>query len=222
MRPIRRIVFYIHGMFTVMGDRIMTTLKSAGRKAITKTFGGSAVKSYIKPSLKKSGQDFTKAVYKTKEGGYAIKRKSGRTSSKDPIAAGLNRYYSAGGKRDVTYVYAAKSRSMKTTDTMLAVRFGKEKGWINAAGRFVSQDKLRNTLYALDSTLVSAVKGVSLLEIYDSMTPAQKVEFAEKTADVDWDSFWDEMYPEEGVAPFDIQLSKYSELLYELGVSSGW
>lgn len=200
----------------------MASLKKAGQKAISNTFGGSAVKQYIKPSLKKSGKEFTKAVYKTKEGGYVVKQKMGKTSTKDPIASGLNRYYQAGGQRQITYVYATKSRSMRSTDSMLAVRMGKEKGWISAEGKFVSEDRLRNTLYAIDSTIVSAVKGVSLLDIYDAMSASQKVEFAQKLEKVDWDAFWEEMYPEEGMSPFDAQMNAYMDLLYELGVSSGW
>lgn len=200
----------------------MASLKTAGKRVINRTFGGTAVKAYVGPSLTKTGKEVIKAVYKTKDGGYVTKRKSGRTSQKDPVAAALNRYYSAGGKKAITWIYSAKSRVIRRTDTMLAVRAGKEKGWIDSEGRFLSEKKLRDSLYAIDSTLVSAVKGISLLSIYDSMTPAQRAEFAEKTRNIDWDAFWDEMYTEEGAAPFDRQLQLYTDLIYELGVSAGW
>ena len=75
---------------------------------------------------------------------------------------------------------------------------------------------------SVDSTSPAAVAGVSLLDIYDSLSPQQKADFADKIKDFDWDKMFAEMYPPDGVVEADTQMDAYLELLSTLGDLKGW
>lgn len=164
------------------------------------------------------------AYYKSKKGGYTVQPKRGRTSAKDPVAVALNRYAKHNvGASTVAYIYSSKSRVLRSTSNMLAVRLqGGAKGWITESGTFVSADQLRNVLHSVDSTSPAAVAGVNLLDLYDSLTTQQKAEFADKVRDFDWDQMFEEMYPKDGVAEADTQMDAYLELLETIGDLKGW
>ena len=165
------------------------------------------------------------AYYKSRHGGYTIQRKRGATSVKDPIARRLNLYHGAnpGAGRYVTHIYAQRSRVMRGTENLLAVRLNTgEKGWIASDGRFLSEQELRNVLHSVDCTSPASVMDISLLDIYDSLTAQQKAEFADRVRDFDWDQMFEEMYPKDGEAGPDAQMDAYMELLETLGDAKGW
>ena len=164
------------------------------------------------------------AYYKNRKGGYTLQRKRGATSQKDPVARRLNLY--AGKVPDgrwVTHIYAQRSRVMRGTENMLAVKLNTgEKGWVTDKGRFMSEADLRNVLHSVDCTSPASVMDISLLDIYDSLTAQQKAEFADRVRDFDWDQMFEEMYPKDGVAEADTQMDAYMELLETLGDIKGW
>lgn len=164
------------------------------------------------------------AYYRSKQGGYTVQPKRGKTSTKDPVAVALNRYANNNvGASTVTYIYSSKSRVLRSTSNMLAVKLqGGAKGWITERGKFISEDQLRNVLHSVDCTSPAAVVGVSLLDLYDSLTPQQKAEFSDKLRDFDWDQMFEEMYPKDGVVEADTQMDAYMELLETLGDLKGW
>ena len=166
----------------------------------------------------------TFAYYKSKKGGYVLKPKRGRTSTKDPVAVALNRYAKANvGASTVSMVYASKSKVLRSTENLLAVKLkGGAKGWITEKGKFMSEEQLRNVLKSVDATSPAAVAGVSLQDIYDSLSPQKKAEFADRVRDFDWDQMFAEMYPKDGVAEADTQMDAYLELLTTLGDLKGW
>lgn len=164
------------------------------------------------------------AYYKSRQG-YTLQRKRGKTSVRDPVAQRLNRFVQANPKlgQYISYIYSAKSRVLRGTENLLAVKLNSgAKGWITTEGRFVSEEQLRNTLHSVDCTSPAAVVGVSLRDIYESLTTQQKAEFADKVRDFDWDAMFEEMYPEEGEASADQQMDAYLELLETLGDIAGW
>lgn len=181
---------------------------------------------FIKQVTGKSVKTAAFAYYKNKnkKGGYVLKPKRGKTSIKDPVAVALNKYAKSNvGGRTVNMVYAAKSKVLRSNENLLAVKLqGGIKGWITEQGTFLSEQKLRNALMSVDSTSPAAVAGVSLLDIYDSLSPQQKAEFADKLKDFDWDELFAEMYPQDGVVEADTQMDAYLELLSTLGDLKGW
>ena len=165
------------------------------------------------------------AYYKSRQGGYTLQRKRGATSQKDPVARRLNLYQQSnvGQGRYITHIYAQRSRVMRGTENLLAVRLNTgEKGWVTAKGGFMSEQELRNVLHSVDCTSPASVMDISLLDIYDSLTAQQKAEFADKVRDFDWDQMFEEMYPKDGVAEADTQMDAYMELLETLGDVKGW
>lgn len=165
------------------------------------------------------------AYYKSRQGGYTLQRKRGKTSVKDPIAVRLNRFLQSNPKMGqyISYVYSGKSRVIRGTESLLAVKLNSgAKGWITTEGRFISEEQLRNTLHSVDCTSPAAVVGVNLRDIYESLSPQKKAEFAEKVQDFDWDAMFEEMYPEDGEASADQQMDAYLELLETLGDVAGW
>ena len=163
------------------------------------------------------------AYYKARKG-YSYQPKRGRTSEKDPVARMLNSYAKRNvGSSAVKHIYSAKSRVIRGTEHLLAVKLENgAKGWITSEGKFLSEEQLRNVLHSVDSTSPASVMDVKLLDIYDSLTAQQKAEFAEKVRDFDWDAMFEEMYPKDGVAEADEQMDAYFELLETLGDIKGW
>lgn len=165
------------------------------------------------------------AYYKSRKGGYTLQRKRGATSQKDPVARRLNLYHIAnpGSGRYITHIYAQRSRVMRGTENLLAVRLNTgEKGWVTDKGRFMSEQELRNVLHSVDCTSPASVADISLLDLYDSLTAQQKAEFADKVRDFDWDAMFEEMYPKDGEAEPDAQMDAYFELLETIGDIKGW
>lgn len=160
------------------------------------------------------------AYYKSRKGGYTLQRKRGATSVKDPVARRLNLYQqaTAGEGRYITHIYAKKSRVMRGTENLLAVKLNTgEKGWVNAKGKFVKADNVRYQLRSLDYTTVGYASDVSLEQVYDEATLTQKAEIAEILDDVDWDEFWKEYYPkDDGNADFDRQWEMYEEIVEKI------
>lgn len=165
------------------------------------------------------------AYYKSRKGGYTLQRKRGATSQKDVVARRLNLYQQSnvGKGRYITHIYAQRSRVMRGTENLLAVRLNTgEKGWVTDKGRFMSEQELRNVLHSVDCTSPASVMDISLLDIYDSLTAQQKAEFADRVRDFDWDQMFEEMYPKDGEAGPDAQMDAYMELLETLGDIKGW
>ena len=160
------------------------------------------------------------AYYKSRQGGYTLQRKRGTTSQKDPVARRLNLYQqaTAGEGRYITHIYAQRSRVMRGTENLLAVKLNTgEKGWVNAKGRFIKADNVRYQLRSLDYTTVGYASDVSLEQVYDEATLTQKAEIAEILDDVDWDEFWKEYYPkDDGNADFDRQWEMYNEIVEKI------
>lgn len=180
--------------------------------------------SFVKKVSGTSLKTASLAYYKNRKGGYTLQRKRGNTSQKDPVAVALNRYAKSNiGASTVAYIYSSKSKVLRGTKNMLAVRLqGGAKGWITEKGKFVSADQLRNVLHSVDATSPAAVMDISLLDIYDSLSAQQKAEFADRVRDFDWDQMFEEMYPKDGVAEADTQMDAYMDLLETLGDIKGW
>lgn len=162
------------------------------------------------------------AYYKHKKG-YTVQPKRGKTSQKDPVARRLNLY--AGKVQDgrwVTHIYAQKSRVMRGTDNLLAVKLNTgEKGWITDKGLFIAEDDVRKMLYSVDQTLAGISEGSALLDLYDSLSVADKAKVAEAIRDYDWESFWKEMYPTRGSRSVDNQYENYDELVERIAQALG-
>lgn len=96
---------------------------------------------------------------------------------------------------NLAYIYSNKSRVMKGTENMLAVKLKDgTKGWLTNEGQFIGQDNEYKMLYSLDRTLVGAGSGVSLSELYLKMTPSQRAKFVDEIKEFDWERFWNEDY----------------------------
>ena len=143
-------------------------------KAIRKT-GGSSVQ------FGKNVSRLTGAYYRSKDGSIVYKRKQGPTSVKDPILRRLNAYHRANPEQSVhvKYVYGERSRVMRSTENILAVKTDEGlKGWLTDDGKFIGLDTFRATLANVDNTIVGDASGLSLLDAFDSMSPAFKIDSA--------------------------------------------
>lgn len=200
----------------------MVSLASAGKAVIKTKYGGSSVKTNY--SVKSAGQEVIKAMYRSKDGGYVIRKKTGRTSQKDPFVKAVNQYLNQKGAQDVSRIYSSKSRIAHGAEGMWGVKLADgTKGWITERGTFVSQDDVRNVLHSVDSTNVGAREGISLEGAWDAMSPAEKARFAKEVDAFDWETFWKEMYPAEGKASDDdTQTDLYYELLAKLKIAKKW
>ena len=200
------------------------TKASLARYSANKGTRNSPTASFVKKVSGTSLKSASLAYYRNKKGGYTLQPKRGRTSQKDPVAVALNRYAQKNvGASAVAYVYSSRSKVVRGTENLLAVRLqGGAKGWITETGNFLSADQLRNVLHSVDSTSPASVMGISLLDIYDSLSAQEKAEFADKVRDFDWDQMFEEMYPKDGVAEADTQMDAYMELLETLGDIKGW
>ena len=164
------------------------------------------------------------AYYKHRKGGYTLQRKRGATSQKDPVARRLNLYQqsSVGKGRYITHIYAQRSRVMRGTENMLAVKLNTgEKGWVTDKGSFIAEDDVRKMLYSVDQTLAGISEGSALLDLYDSLSVAEKAKVAEALRDYDWEAFWKEMYPTKGARNVDNQYENYDELVERIAQALG-
>lgn len=164
------------------------------------------------------------AYYKSRQGGYTLQRKRGTTSQKDPVARRLNLYQQSnvGGGRYITHIYAQRSRVLRGTENLLAVRLNTgEKGWVTAQGRFMGEDDIRKMLYSVDRTLAGMSEESALLGLYDSLSASEKAKVADALQDYDWEVFWKEMYTEKGVRNIDNQYANYDELVETIAQALG-
>lgn len=200
----------------------MASVKSAGKTVIGNRYGTSKVKTSY--SAKSAGKELIKGFYKSKDGGYVIRQKTGRTSQKDPFVRAVNQYLNQKGSMDVERIYAFKSRISHGAEGMWGVKLSDgTKGWITERGTFVGHDDVRNVLHSVDCTNVGAREGVSLEGVWNDMSPAEKAKFAKDVDSFDWDTFWKEMYPKQGEASDDdTQTDLYYELLAKLKVAKNW
>lgn len=139
-----------------------------------------------------------------------------------PVRQARARY----GMENIVHVYSPKSRVMASRAGFQAVKLktidGEVRGWVSETSGFISETDLRNMLYSVDCTSSARIKGISLLELYDSLSNEQKARFAEITKDIDWDEFWKEMYPQKGVYLPDVQMDRYLEFIELFGDLKQW
>lgn len=187
----------------------------------------------LKPSLATGTKRY--AVYATKKG-LELKPKRQTPSEKGPVGM-LNRYYETQYKKeiefeardrmppkDIAHIYAAKSRVMRSTENLLAVKTRDgEKGWITREGEWIGLEDFRMILHSLDSLSVAALYGVDLLAAFDSLSKQKQAEFVDRMRLVSWDEFFKSLYPtKDDPAPVESQASAYLDLLELLGDLAGW
>lgn len=98
-------------------------------------------------------------------------------------------------KAYVTYIYSSKSKVVRGTENLLAVKMNTgSKGWLTIDGRFISQDSVFNLMEGLDGTVASGRYNFSFTEVWDSMSAQQRAEFTDLVKDIDWDEFWKVKY----------------------------
>lgn len=157
------------------------------------------------------------AFYKSKKGGYTLRPKRGKTSAKDPVAVRLNKVLAETPAigRHIGYVYSSKSRVIRGTENLLAVRLNSGvKGWVTPKGGFLSEQDAIYTLRSLDYTTVGFGSDLSLEQVYLDASPQQRARIAEILTDVDWDEFWKEYYPKDDGRPsYDRQADMYDEIV---------
>lgn len=126
---------------------------------------------------------------------FVLRKRTGKLSEKG-IAGMINRYYESGGSRvgDI-FVYSQKSRVMRGTGNLLAVKIEGEKGWITKEGRFIGEDEFRQQLHSIDSTSIGQGMDGALVGKWDSLTPLQKAKVVNKFRNYNWDDFWAQFYP---------------------------
>lgn len=201
---------------------MVASVKTAGKKLIERKYGPSTVKTSY--SVKTAGKELVKGFYKSKDGGYVIRQKTGRTSQKDPFIRAANQFLNQKGAMDISRVYSKNSRISHGAEGMWGVKLSDgTKGWITERGTFVGHDDVRNVLHSVDCTNVGAREGISLEGAWNDMSPTEKAKFAKEVDAFDWDTFWKEMYPTKGKASDDdTQTDLYYELLAKLNVVKKW
>jgi len=123
----------------------------------------------------------------------------------------------------VTYIYSSKSRVVRGTENLLAVRMSDgRKGWMTRDGRFISQDTMRELLYDVDQTLPASTSDISLMDAWDAMSPQQKADFADIMQDFDWDQFWEEIGSDDPARDLSAATSAYYDLIEIMGDVLGW
>lgn len=98
-------------------------------------------------------------------------------------------------KQPVEYVYARKSRVIRGTDNLLAVRLkGGVKGWLTKDNRVITQNDMADLMHSLDGTIASSAFGFSFEEIWNRMSAQQRAELVDALKDMDWENFWKQEY----------------------------
>lgn len=110
----------------------------------------------------------------------------------DLITERLNLYNKySGWKLPVAYIYSKNSKVIRGTENLMAVRLRNgQKGWLDADGRFISQDSMYQLMLGLDGTVASGQYGFSFGELWANMSAQQRADFTDLTKDVNWDAFW--------------------------------
>lgn len=165
------------------------------------------------------------AYYRNKNGGIVYKKKQGRTSEKDPILRRLNTYYRNNPEQAVRvkYIYSEKSRVIRPTDSLLAVKTDTGlKGWLTESGKFISEDRFRELLHNVDQTSPAATTDVSLLDAWDSLTKSEKAELVDAMQDFDWDVFWEEIGSNDPDGDLRTATKAYYDLIETIGDILEW
>lgn len=128
----------------------------------------------------------------------------------------------------VEHLYAEKSRVIRSAEGAQAVRIEGEpwmnkdelRGWISDEGKYFSEDSIRDLLNSLSSTTASEILGVDLVEVWDSLRPAQQAEMASKLMYIDWETWFEEFgsgsqYEVQG--SIDNQTAMFLDLLEQFG-----
>ena len=125
----------------------------------------------------------------------------------DEASKFVSRYNRHNIKDTVEYVYSRRSKVLRGTRELLAVRLKSgTKGWI-------SQDSMYQLMMGLDGTVASGMYGFSFAEVWEHMSAQQRAEFVELTQGVDWDAFWEVRYSREN--PLDEQWLEAFETVAE-------
>ena len=129
---------------------------------------------------------------------------TGLGSEADAVTRSLNQYLAAGGRQQITRVYSEKSRVMRGTQDMAAVKFreitGEEvTGWITADGRLISEDQILSALHGLDKAAgYDDMMEGSLTRQYLEATPLEQARMADALKELNWDQiFHDTLYKDE-------------------------
>ena len=128
-----------------------------------------------------------------------------------------------GWKLPVAYIYSRKSRVIRGSESLIAVRLKDgSKGWLTAEGRFIGQDTMRELLYDVDQTLPASTSDISLMDAWDAMSPQQKADFADIMQDFDWDQFWEEIGSDDPARDLSAATNAYYDLIEIMGDVLGW
>lgn len=121
---------------------------------------------------------------------------------------------------EIAHVYSARSRVMRSTPTMTAVKLRTgEQAWIGERG-MVNLSEMRDMLYCVDRTMMAAEFDISLLDIFDNTAPVEQMRFIEDLQGFDWTEFWEEAGSDQD--NLQDREDAYLGLLERLGVDSGW
>lgn len=142
----------------------------------------------------------------------------------EPASAKLvSRYNRHKHENPVQFVYSKTSRVIRGTGNMLAVKLKSgRKGWITPDGRFIDRDEFRELLHNVDQSLPAQITDVSLLDAFDSMTPAEQAEFADKLKDFDWNQFWEEIGSDDPEGDLGTATDAYFRLIDIVAEVLGW
>lgn len=93
----------------------------------------------------------------------------------------------------ISMYYGKGSKVMGSVEGMQAVKLSNRmKGWMTPEGRFVNIDDIRQHLYSVSKTMYGTAQDVTILDIYDSLTPEQQAKAARELMNVDWNQFYEE------------------------------
>ena len=197
----------------------ITVSKLAKAKGIT--VKAPAISKVVGKDLKTA----TMAYYRNKKGGIVYKKKQGKTSVKDPVLRKLNAFRMNNPEQTVRvkFIYSAKSRVIRPTESLLAVKTDMgQKGWLTDSGKFISEDRFRELLHNVDQTSPAATTDVSLLDAWDSLNAQQKADLVDEMQDFDWDVFWEEIGSNDPDGDLRTATNAYYDLIRKIGNILGW
>lgn len=163
------------------------------------------------------------AYYAGPKGTITYKPKMGKTSAKNPVLRRLNAFEGTQPGVYVKHVYSGKSRVIRGTDSMTAVKLSSGQiGWINERGAFIQRDRLRELFHNIDQTSPASISDVSLLDMWDAMPESAKAKLADYMQDFDWDVFWEEIGSDDPERDLTKATDAYFELIEDIGKAMGW
>lgn len=178
-------------------DFVANAMRSEGSKMRT-TLDGKDYNVYVYDisslaTAKNSWKKFGDRVF---EQSNKAGMKMSREEAFDLITERFNLYNRYNGwKAPVAYIYSEKSRVIRGTRNLIAVKLRNgQKGWLDADGRFISQDSMYSMMLGLDGTVASGRYGFSFGETWAEMSAQQRADFTDRVKDVDWDVFWNVKY----------------------------